>query len=509
MRKVAKKLTRPPPSRTEDVPPRASALAESLRAFGYDLGTAIADLVDNSISAGAKNVWIDFHWAGKDSCIVITDDGRGMSESRLRDAMRLGSRHPGEKREIDDLGRFGLGLKTASFSQCRCVTVCSKTALSSSIVRRWDLDHLAETDTWQLLLDARKDAGLRFHRFEKLRTGTCVLWQHMDRVMRGIDSDLERNRDTFIARCEEVQGHLALVFHRLIEKPKRLRLFINDHVVGPMDPFFISDATQVLQEHTLPSPGGTVLVEPFVMPHESKLLDADSRRLAGDPKDWTSRQGFYIYRQDRLLVAGSWLGYRDWRKDEHHKLARIRVSLPNTSDEDWQIDVTKSKARPPEALRNEFRLIGASTRARAKRVFTFRGERMVSSQGKEVRFVWEQLALHGKTRYRISREHPSVAALLADKQLKRQVEAVLRLIEDSIPAAQIIYNSLEAEDNLVPAIVETDAKAVRAMLLQAWHALKNQGLRDTDAIGALSHWEPFNIHPALLQELKDNPPSHP
>jgi len=491
----------------EDIPPRAAVLAESLRAFGYDLGTAIADLVDNSISAGAKNVWLDFVWAGKDSSIAITDDGRGMSEDRLKDAMRLGSRHPGEVRAADDLGRFGLGLKTASFSQCRCLTVITKEVQKKPVLRRWDLDHLAKVDKWHVLLEARAESEPHFNRLVGLASGTCVLWQHMDRVMRGFEGETQRERDVFINHCEEVSQHLALVFHRLLEKPSRLRLFINERLVHGFDPFFIGVATQQLQEHHLKSPGGVVHVEPFVMPHESKLMDSDEKRLAGDPKDWTARQGFYIYRQDRLLVAGSWLGYRDWRKDERHKLARIRISLPNTSDEDWQIDVTKSKARPPEALREKLRSIGKITRERALRVMSFRGERLTTPGSRSVRHVWDQLIHHGRTTYHINREHPAVASMLGNSKLKQGVEAMLKVIEESIPVALIAYQSQE-ETRVTPAdATEPDIQSIRAMLLQSWHGLRAKGLRDTEILTSLSHWEPFNLYPALLQELRDTPPA--
>ncbi|MEZ5387418.1 MAG: ATP-binding protein [Prosthecobacter sp.] len=494
-----------PDPAAEDIPPRASVLAESLRAFGYDLGTAIADLVDNSISAGARKVWVDFVWAGKNSCIAITDDGRGMSEARLRDAMRLGSQHPGEKRAADDLGRFGLGLKTASFSQCRCVTVCTKEAGQKSVLRRWDLDHLAQVDQWQVLLEARSDSVPHFERLNALTSGTCVLWQQMDRVLRGV----EENRDAFIARCEEVERHLALVFHRLLESPTRLRLFINDHAILPFDPFFISAATQELPVNHLPSTGGTVIVEPFVMPHESKLLDEEERRLAGDPRDWTARQGFYIYRQDRLLVPGSWLGYRDWRKDEHHKLARIRVSLPNTSDEDWQIDVTKSKARPPLTLREELRRIGKNTREKARRVYSFRGERIPGAGGQSTRHVWDQVIRHGRTSYLINRQHPAIAALLANAALGKAVESTLQVIEQSIPTALIAFQSREEVETPPASASETATGSVRAQLHQTWLLLRAQGSTAEQALQCLALWPPFNDNPELLQALRENPPALP
>ena len=334
----------------DDAPPRASALAESLRAFGYDLGTAIADLIDNSVSAGASNVWVDFNWRGAESTIAITDDGKGMSEQDLKNAMRLGSRNPREARASSDFGRFGLGMKTASFSQCRCVTVRTRQSNASMTTRRWDLEHLARTDQWQLLTDARIDAAQFLTRFNGLARGTVVLWQSLDRVTGNLQAENEKHRDVFLSRCEQVEQHLSLLFHRLLEGRNRIKLLINGRVIRPTDPFFEVEATQILEPRRKATPAGEILVEPFVMPHESKLFDAEARRLAGDPKDWSERQGFYIYRHDRLLVVGTWLGFREWRKDDLHKLARIRISLTNASDEDWQIDVTKSKARPPDYL---------------------------------------------------------------------------------------------------------------------------------------------------------------
>ena len=500
MSKHATSTSSAPSVRHEEVAPRASALAESLRAFGYDLGTAIADLVDNSISAGAKRVWIDFQWAGKESSIAITDDGRGMTEEKLRDAMRLGSRHPGEARDSSDLGRFGLGLKTASFSQCRCVTAFTKQSPTDAILRRWDLDHLAKTDAWHVLLDARADAAALCHRLGKLRSGTCVLWQHMDRIMRGC----AEKRDAFIARCESVEHHLALVFHRMIEDGK-VKLFVNDHPVRPFDPFFAFFASQTLEERRLASPGGIVHIEPFVLPHESKLADADERKAAGDLKDWTARQGFYIYRQDRLLVAGSWLGYSAWRKDELHKLARIRISLPNTSDEDWQIDVTKSKARPPEHLREEIRRIGSEARNRAKRVYSFRGERLTPSGKSTVKHVWDQVMRHGVSHYRINREHPLISSLLMDKASRKPVEAALKLIEQTLPVALIAWQASETTSAPVPAKDTTDD--ARKLITEAWKSLRALGRSPAECLALLGTAEPFNHHPALLQELKEHPPA--
>lgn len=490
----------------EIVEPRAAALVESLRAFGYDLGSAIADLVDNSISAGATNVWIDFRWNGAESSISLTDDGRGMSEVTLRNAMRLGSRHPGDPREAADLGRFGLGLKTASFSQSRCVSVLTKESKENPVLRRWDLDHLARTDAWQVLLAPRQGAERNFSRLSDLESGTCVLWQDLDRISGASCDGSDKNRDLFISQCEEVERHLALIFHRLLQG-ERLRIFVNDHAIRPLDPFFVSEATQILQEHHLKdSSGGEILVEPFVMPHESKLPDGDAKAWAGDSRDWVARQGFYIYRQDRLLVAGSWLGFRGWRKDEHHKLARIRISLTNSSDEEWQIDVTKRKATPPEMLRESLQRIGQRTRERAKRVYTFRGTRLTSGNPMDLKFVWEQVILHGQASYSINRDHPLVRALTASESKKGEVNALLKLVEETLPTLLIAAGGPEyAKPSPTPQVVSNQS-GVKVMLLQAWNALRDSGLDHADAMIALAGWEPFNAHLALLAEVEANPP---
>ena len=490
----------------EVVEPRAAALVESLRAFGYDLGSAIADIVDNSISARATTIRVHFTWEGAGSSITIGDDGEGMDKQALRSAMRLGSRNPNEQRGGHDLGRFGLGLKTASFSQCRCVTVISKTNGGGESVMRWDLDHLSNKDAWHVLLSTRDGAITDRIDLKNLKSGTFVLLQDLDRVSGIPTKDAAGNKESFMRQCEEVEEYLALVFHRIIEEPKGVQIFVNDRAIKPIDPFFVVEATQILQSHKLlDSNCATVLVEPFVMPHESKITDRSAWAKAGDSRDWVSKQGFYIYRQDRLLVAGSWLGFRGWRKDEHHKLARIRISINNQSDDLWQIDVTKRKAKPPDRFKEALRRIGEMTRERAKRVYTFRGSRISSNSAFEMKFVWEQVVLHGQTNYRINREHPLV---LAAKKAgdSPSLERLLKLVEDHFPTHLIDPNQPNdgTAENLKPSL--GDENEIRKMLVTAWHSLKDKGLDHPQIMSMLAAWEPFNLYPALIAQLHSNPP---
>ena len=117
--------------KTISLPPRAHTLISATRHIGYSLESAIADLIDNSIAARARNVEIDFIDT-TESYIAILDDGFGMTDEELTSAMQYGSSDPSNNRSENDLGRYGLGLKTASMSQCKKMTVATK---------RWRICH--------------------------------------------------------------------------------------------------------------------------------------------------------------------------------------------------------------------------------------------------------------------------------------------------------------------------------------------------------------------------------
>ena len=256
---------------------------ESLRATGYSLPDAASDLIDNSIAAGARNVWLDFHWAGVDSWASILDDGFGMSESALIDAMRIGSRSPRETREPTDLGRYGLGLKTASISQARSLTVATHIGKGRGIhTRRWDLDHLAITGAWELLnVSVESIAGSKVDRLSLLEHGTLVVWEKLDRLVGDAGIDNTRAHQQFLDTLRAVEEHIAMVFHRLMAERKAVSIWLNGQVIKPWDPFLAEEvATQRLQSETLGAPESSVMVTPFVLPHHSRL-SSEKHRLGG------------------------------------------------------------------------------------------------------------------------------------------------------------------------------------------------------------------------------------
>lgn len=487
-------------------PPQAASLIESLRAFGYELSTALSDLVDNSISAGARSIWIDFHWAGEASVVVVTDNGKGMNEATLVAAMRPGSQNPLRDRQPSDLGRFGLGLKTASFSQCRRVSVRSKVKGCGASTRCWDLDHVALVNDWQLLRSANSTAEPHFARLAGLSHGTAVVWQNLDRLVAGQTSDNAKQQQLFLQCVEVVREHLGMVFHRLMEGRGAVKIFLNGRLVPAWDPFLANEAaTQTLPTTRLKLRHATIEVRPFVLPHHSKISGL-THKLAAGPRGWNAHQGFYIYRNRRLLVAGDWLGL-GWTKEEHFKLARISIEIPNSIDHDWEIDVTKSRATPPLALREELCRIGERVRNDAKRVYSHRGARLTPTAESCRLLLWEPMVKHDKTFFRINREHPLLKQAISKSAERGPLNALLRLIEETVPLPFITIANSEKPNSLPSPFENSSDGQIREVMVQAFSSLVATGYGPKDAVNRLRTIWPFELFPALLESLTENHPN--
>ena len=489
-------------------------MIESMRAFGYSLSTAVADLIDNSITAGAKRVWVHFEWRGADSHATVTDDGRGMSESTLREAMRLGGRSPLERRDENDLGRFSMGLKTASLSQCRRLTVASRVRSAATAVRCWDLDYLGrpEVDGWHLLRRAAHGSEERLRAIDELDSGTVVLWELLDRVVGNAESTDESAHNRFLRAIREVEEYLSMVFHRFISgSTPALRIFLNtaddERPVQPWDPFLGGHpATIATPEESIALPEGIVRVQGFVLPHKDRL-EPEVHRLAAGPTGWNSQQGFYVYRNTRLLVPGSWLGLgspRSWTKEEHYKLARIRIDIPNTMDSTWQIDVKKSTARPPATIRGRLKNLADRVRKQAREVYAHRGSYGARTRKEELTRLWRSTTRQGLRCYRIERKHPLVKAALAIDQDKR-IDTILRLLEETVPVQQIWLDAAEQPENQAAPFENVADSEVRHAIEQVYRVLVEQeGISPEAAKQYLGSMEAFRDHQAIIVVLGES-----
>lgn len=493
--------------KTRRAPPRAMATLESLRGLGYTTAAALADIIDNSISAGASEVRVDFQWEGPDSRVLILDNGRGMSDPELEGAMRLGDKNPLATREAHDLGRFGMGLKTASLSQCRRLTVASVKVGEQSCLR-WDLDELAADPQSDWLLfegpangSERYLAGLNDKAF-----GTLVLWEKLDRIVTaGYTSD------NFGDLVDSVESHLAMVFHRLLGGPHaRIKLLINNNTIEPWDPFMMGHpakplASPVAQQRT---DVGLVLAQCHVLPHRDKLTGDEFEKNAG-PAGWTAQQGFYVYRNERLLVAGGWLGLgkpKAWNREEVHRLARIRLDIPNTADADWKIDVRKSTARPPVSLRPWLTALAENTRDRARRTFAFRGSPAPAAGNQQIEQAWRVERLKAGIRYRVDDSHPSVAAVLERAgDLQPLVKAMLRVIEETVPVQRIWLDTAENKETPRTGFEgEPPAAVIEVATVLFDDLIERKGLSEEEARKSLLRAEPFQKYPTLVAKLGRN-----
>ena len=269
-----------------------------------------------------------------------------------------------------------------------------------------------------------------------------MLWEQMDRIVAGQDVDNKVHHDLFLEKIDHVKAHLAMVFHRFMEGRSPLSILINSRHVEPWDPFLTHEkATQQLAEERIKLFGSEVNVVPYVLPHVSKLDRKTHERGAG-ARGWNAHQGFYVYRNKRLLVPGDWLGL-PYTKD-NTAAARIRIDIPNSMDQKWEMNVKKSKARPPDAFRPYLKGIADKTRKRASDIYRHRGKVIARDNAASYVFAWEKRVKHSKIFYSVNREHPLVKDIVLNSGVSRaRIDALLRLLRRQYPSRGSMMNNAE------------------------------------------------------------------
>ena len=420
-----------------DLPPDPAALIASLRDIGYSFGAAVADLVDNSITAGAHRIDVMALWNRGKPTVAVIDDGRGMSESELKAAMRFGSTSPLVIRAESDLGRFGLGMKTASFSQCLKLQVVSRKK-SVSTCAIWDLPRILEAGDrkWNVAVEREttpfSDSALDALHHKYLagkKRGTIVFWSHMDRM------EQDATETSFNESVADLHGHLGLTFHRLLKSgPNGLSVFVNGTAVVPFDPFNEGNlACQCCPEETIVIDGQTIKAKAFILPHHSKTTAEEYDRFAG-AEGYRNSQGFYIYRNKRLIISGTWFRLRP--REELTKLVRIRVDIPNSLDSIWKIDIKKSGADLPERVRKELRRVIPSAISRGKAVVKHRGYTLPAAVSEP---MWSRTEIDKSVVYSINKDGYAFRHFtesLSEAQ-RSEFSALIRLLESRLPTDQL------------------------------------------------------------------------
>ena len=415
--------------------PDAKNLMESTRSIGYSLPAAVADLIDNSIAAKARNIFVETPTLS-DPNFTILDDGWGMTSKELTNAMKYGSRPVDDVRAESDLGRFGLGLKMASLSQCRSLTVVSK-CKGQIVGARWDLDHVATASLdWSLqILDPQDlESVPGFDQLSELKHGTLVVWEKLDVMMQDVSSQNASN--LLLNRASELVRHLSLVFHRYLEgvDAPKLNILFNGRELEPIDPFLSTVSTTPFSEDTYEISGEKITIQPYVLPHPKNLSFAQQQQAGDLQRD----QGFYIYRNKRLVIWGTW--FRLSRKLTLSKLARIRVDVPAspTLDRLWSLDVKKSSAVVPEVLKQSLRSVVEKLTGRSENVWKKRSRREQIPGSFWIRSKCPE----GTVNYQINEENEIIRTLI---EKYPELSSAFNLISMAIPL-DTIYTDLSNEE---------------------------------------------------------------
>ena len=475
------------------LPPRAHTLISATRHIGYSLEAAVADLIDNSIAAGAKTINIFFDDVVAESYIAILDDGCGMDCDELTNAMQYGSADPNKARAENDLGRYGLGLKTASMSQCKSMTVISKK--SSISARRWDLDYIENHKdlVWPLLIldNSEWECLPCVKELTKMRTGTLVLWNK-------IDFGGAYDETTFDDAMYKMTEHLSLVFHRYLHGEndiRKIKIRINGSDLVAKDPFlqYCSGEKHGHQcKATQPLGVGKdrIMLQAFTLPHNKELTDK-MRESLGTERQLKRTQGFYIYRNKRLITYGSWFGLK--AQGEFFKLARVKVDIPNSLDMKWSLDVKKSIAIPPKQVVSGLRAYVDSVVKQSKNAIRVEVFGRKARPDDDVQ-VWNATTSEGVvTSVEINRKHPVIKAAL---EMNIVNEKLLQLLERTLPI-DVIYYSRSGEQKLTNEIPLSQIEMID--MLKGFLSMIPQGMARKSAFQTMLMSEPFVMHADKLR----------
>ncbi len=417
----------------------ASTIINLMRYNGYSFNLAVADIIDNSITGQVKSKNVNINIIGQsvdDLYVTIQDDGFGMDFDELKRAMNLSDKGPTTKRSKDDLGKFGLGLKSASFSQCSNLIVLSKKASTELIGMEWDLNYVAENNDWSANILERSaiNEAIERNKINIGSQGTAVIWRHCDYVF---DSVLEGNKSQeYIATLIlELQKNLSLIFHKYISRG--LTLSVNGFELEPMDPFCINGAegsrSTVQYEEVMDLEGHQVNITGYLLPHITKLGGKKREEKISLNGDLMAGQGLYFYRVDRLISWGSW--HNLIKKSEANKLARIEISVGNDLDHFWLLEIKKSKIVIPFKIKERIKALMDNVAKGSDRVSTRRVE-----QPSKPFALWRRVLDKDKKtlQYSVNFNHPLLKNFIDENGLDKDVvSSLVKLIESTFPIEEL------------------------------------------------------------------------
>lgn len=355
-----------------DGTPSPKSLIKTLMRVGYDFNMAVGDIVDNSISADAKNIRIFTSLDPQYPTFSIYDDGWGMSEKELYENMKLAAKDPSLERDKNDLGRFGSGMKTASFSQARKLIVISKKKGSKICGAYWDIDEIESSDSWEVLMGLSEREINSIDGFDKdmlIETGTVIIWHKIISFKETQHASLE---NIIANTIDSMSRYLSLHFHKFMQSNNKVSFFVNQRKLSPINPFIKGKGSMDLTLENIRGKKGNVEIKPHVLPHPQYLTQSQIDKLGGIDAIYKN-QGLYIYRANRLIIAGGWMGLSS--RNILGNLARVEVNIPASLDDEWSTDVKKSSLQLPLMVQRKLKQICQRPIEKSRGEHTHRGKK--------------------------------------------------------------------------------------------------------------------------------------
>ena len=477
----------------------AGNFIDSYRNIGYSIETAITDVIDNSIFAQATEIKVDMIWdpyGSKEPFVRISDNGIGMTDEELHEAMRLACRSPLSVRDSRDLGRFGLGLKSASFSQCRRFTVISR--IKEGIAcKQWDIDQIKDKG-FQLIDCTPSEIGLD-DSIPK-GTGTTVVWQNMDHLNIPDELSPEKKDRLWTEILKKVYTHIQITYGDFKNK---ITFLFNGNTIKLWSPFAI-EGVNITTDEEIPFVNGFVRVRTYILPKTMSVEDMNTATLG---KSMNEMQGFYVYRSNRLIKYGGWLDLQKMENKEAFRLARIRLDIDNSMDDAWQIDVKKENAVCPPALVDKLVSYAKQARTDSRKIFRSKGRTLRrKAEDNKSTFLWTYGSKDGKAYYEINRTNPLIKAFndgLDDDQ-QRSFQLLLKAIENHIPVMSILETESVSGGNYVenhPTFEITDKEIADTFESLVESSTRCDGLTLDEAIEFISSTEPFTSHTEIIDDV--------
>ena len=436
--------------------PNPEFLIKSIAEQGYSLETALADLMDNSITANATRIEVLTKIDEEPFTLFLSDNGDGMSLESLKRNMQFPSKSPEATREINDLGRFGLGLKTASFSQTRCFTVISRkkgSEIFSGLT--WDVNHLKNSGKWEIIINSENEIKEILETYNKISDAhlnnskdfmpnTIIVWKGLYKFENFLDI---KNKQQALKQeiTDTTSEYLSIVFHKFMERQtNKVDIRINNTIVKPFNPFPIDNSSLRALEPLQKEFGQDIVkIQGFVLPNTSiKETKENTNPWTPINKSLMDMEGLYIYRADRLILFGGWNGLI--KKMPRLQLGRLKIDIGNKVDHLFHLNVAKSQINIPHDLKNSFLRAIVDLKTEAQKEYFNHGLKTFTQRpSQHSSELFYKTATNKGVLLRINDEFPLLKSLKSS--LDNEQKAVLNFI---LKMSSNLINKVRQVDNV-------------------------------------------------------------